>query len=55
MQSDLSVEEYGFAIAKGYKYMNPININISEDGFEADIIGLRTYEARLALGSDVEV
>jgi tRNA A37 methylthiotransferase MiaB len=55
MQLNCNVEEYSSAIAKGYKDMNLINTNISEYGFEADINSLRTYEAFLALGSDVEV
>lgn len=55
MQLNCSVDEYSSLIAKGYMDMNPINTNISEYGFEADINGLCAYEAILALGSDVEV
>jgi len=55
MQSDFSVEEYSYAIAKKYKDINQLNTNISEYGFEADLNCLCTYEAVLALGSDIEL
>jgi len=55
MQPNKNTYEQFSSIAEGYKYMNKINSKISEDGFEADIMGLFNYEADLALESDVGI
>jgi len=55
MQPNKKTNEQFSSIAEGYRYMNNINSKISEDGFEADIMGLFNYEAGLALESDVEI
>jgi len=55
MQPKKNTYDQFFSIAEGYKYMNKINSKISEDGFEADVMGLFNYEADLALESDVDI
>lgn len=55
MKSNKNKYEQFYSLVEGYKYMNNINLKISEDGFESDMAGLVNYEADLALESDVEI